>query len=374
MPFFVRTTFAFLLSCLVAIIVAGCGGDGRSPLSPSGATGAVIAGTVMPASASASTASAGSARTIRPAGSPFEGLTVTVVGSNLSTVVGADGHFQISGVSGGTVQLQFTGNGINATITINNVSADQFIEIQIQVSGGSIEIVDELRTGKVSLCHAEGNGSYHQIDVSESAEESHRAHGDAEIGEPVPGRPNMIFDTNCRATGPSVEIDKTTNGDDGLEILVGTAITWRYVVTNTGTVPLTGIIVTDNRGVAVSCPSTSLSAGTTNNSMTCTGTGVAVQGPYSNTGTVIASFTFNSTSGTVTDTDESSYRGITLQEQEEDGGQKVNLCHRTGNGSFHLINVSIDAEPAHLAHGDGRPGGPVPGQAGKSFSASCSVQ
>ena len=372
MPVFVRTSATFVCSCLVLIMAAGCGGDGRSPLHPS-QTGAVISGTFTGPAGSASTASAGSARTIRPAASPFEGLTVTVVGSNLSTVVGADGHFQISGVSGATVRLQFTGNGINATITINNVSDDQFIEIQIQVSGGSIEIVDELRTGKVSLCHAEGNGSYHQIDVSESAEDAHRAHGDAEIGEPVPGRPFMIFDANCRATGPSVEIDKTTNGDDDLEILVGTAITWRYVVSNTGTVPLTGIVVTDSRGVAVSCPSTSLPAGSTNNSMTCTGTGVAVAGSYSNTGTATASFTFNSTSGTVTDSDESSYRGITLEEQEQDG-PKVTLCHRTGNGSFHLISVSIDAEPAHLAHGDGRPGGAVPGQAGKSFSATCSVQ
>ena len=82
----------------------------------------------------------------------------------------------------------------------------------------------------------------------------------------------------------------------------------------------------------------------------------------------------NGNSGTVTDSDLSHYRGITLQEQEEDGGQKVDLCHRTGNGSFHLINVSIDAEPAHLAHGDGRPGGAVPGQLGRTFSGTCSVQ
>jgi uncharacterized repeat protein (TIGR01451 family) len=370
MSFSVRTTSAFLLSCLAVIFAAGCGGG--SPLRPSGtSTGAVIAGTVRPASASASTAgSPGSARTIRPADSPFAGLTVRVMGGNLSAVVGADGTFQISDVPTGNVRLQFTGDGVNATITISNVTADQFIEIQIQVSGSSAVVVDEARTGKVSLCHAEGNGSYHLIDVSESAESAHRDHGDAEVGEPVPGRPFMIFDATCRPEGPSVEIDKTTNGDDGLELLVGTAITWRYVVKNTGTVPLTGVLVTDSRGVAVSCPSTSLTAGS---SMTCTGTGVAVQGQYSNVGTVTGSFTFNSTSGTVTDSDGSSYRGITLQEQEA-GGQKVDLCHRTGNGSYHLINVSIDAEPAHLAHGDGRPGGPVPGQAGKTFSATCSVQ
>ena len=291
MSFYVRTSLAFLSSCLVAIIAAGCGGDGRSPLHPS-QTGAVIAGTITGPAGSASTASAGSARTIRPADSSFTGLTVTVVGSNLSTVVDANGHFQISGVSGGTVRLQFTGNGINATITLNNVSGDQFIEIQIQVSGSSVEIVDELRTGKVSLCHAEGNGTYHQIDVSESSEPAHRDHGDAEIGEPVPGRPFMIFDANCRPEGPSVEIEKTTNGGDGLEIVVGTPITWTYIVTNTGTVTLTGIVVTDSKGVAVSCPATSLTAG---NSTTCTGSGAAVAGPYSNIGTVVAGFTFNTT-------------------------------------------------------------------------------
>ena len=31
---------------------------------------------------------------------------------------------------------------------------------------------------------------------------------------------------------------------------------------------------------------------------------------------------------------------------------KVNVCHRTGNGSFHEINISQNALPAHLKHGD----------------------
>ena len=54
-------------------------------------------------------------------------------------------------------------------------------------------------------------------------------------------------------------------------------------------------------------------------------------------------------------------------------GLKVQLCHRTGNGSYHLIEVSIDAEPAHRAHGDGKIGEPVPGNTGKVFGANCSV-
>ena len=35
--------------------------------------------------------------------------------------------------------------------------------------------------------------------------------------------------------------------------------------------------------------------------------------------------------------------------------EKVTLCHRTGNGSFHQITVSVHAMPAHLRHGDVMP-------------------
>ena len=31
---------------------------------------------------------------------------------------------------------------------------------------------------------------------------------------------------------------------------------------------------------------------------------------------------------------------------------KVAVCHQTGNGSFHEINISGNALPAHLRHGD----------------------
>ena len=54
---------------------------------------------------------------------------------------------------------------------------------------------------------------------------------------------------------PSLTIVKTTNGDDGLTFLVGTPLTWSYLVTNNGDVPLTNIIVTDDKLVAPSAPS-----------------------------------------------------------------------------------------------------------------------
>ena len=50
---------------------------------------------------------------------------------------------------------------------------------------------------------------------------------------------------------------------------------------------------------------------------------------------------------------------------------KVDICHGTGNGSFHLINVSQNAEPDHRAHGDGQVGDPVPGMEGYEFDEGC---
>jgi len=40
----------------------------------------------------------------------------------------------------------------------------------------------------------------------------------------------------------------------------GQPVTWTYLVTNTGKSTLTGVAITDDHGVAVSCPRSSLAA------------------------------------------------------------------------------------------------------------------
>jgi hypothetical protein len=231
------------------------------------------------------------------------------------------------------------------------------------VSGASAE-------GKLSLCHSTGNGSYHSIEVSVNAEAAHRAHGDGKVGEPVPGTQHQVFDANCSPVGPAVSLRKSTNGSDandapGPSIVVGSAVTWTYAVSNTGTIPLTGITVTDDRGVAVNCNGqTMLAPGA---SMTCTGSGVATPGQYRNVGTVTAT----STGGDVSATDPSHYLGVT---ESESDGQKVTLCHRTGSGRYNVIEVSVNAEPAHRAHGDAKIGEAVPGRPGSVFGPGCAVQ
>ena len=341
-----------LASCLAVIAAAGCGG-GATPTGPSstGGAGATIAGTVSSAGAPAA-------------------LTIAVVGTSLSAAVEASGSFQIPGVPSGNVQLQFRNASVNATAQIANIGSDELVQIEVQVSGSSATIVSEVRSnGKVSLCHRTESGTYQSIEVSVNAEPAHRAHGDGKVGERVPADPTKVFDERCQPAGASVRIRKSTNGEDANEapgptLPVGSPVTWTYVVTNTGTVNLNSIVVVDDRNVTVTCGQTTLAVG---QSMTCAGSGLATLGQYRNVGTVTA----NSTAGAVTHADASHYLG---QAPDDQDGPKVQLCHRTGNGSYHAIEVSVNAEPAHRAHGDGKIGEAVPGNAGKVFGAGCVVR
>ncbi len=53
---------------------------------------------------------------------------------------------------------------------------------------------------------------------------------------------------------------------------------------------------------------------------------------------------------------------------------KVDVCHRVGDGSYILININDNAYPAHVDHGDAHPGEMVPGMERKIFGPDCSLQ
>jgi hypothetical protein len=354
------------MAVLSGVLAAACGGGKGTPISPAtpgsggSSAGATITGTVN-LTGSTGDAWAGD--------SPAAGVTVTVASTNQSATVNNWGYFELRDVPTGTVRLAFQRTGMNATADVPDVKSNELVDIKVQFGVTSATVVSDSRsTSKVTLCHKTESGAYHSITVSTSAEPDHRAHGDAKSGEPVPGSPTKTFDENCRISGPAVEIRKLTNGDDaneapGPSIEVGKSVTWEYIVSNTGTIALTSVVVTDDRGVSVTCPSSSLAVG---QSMTCTGSGVAVLGQYRNVGTVTAS----STGGAVTDTDASHYLGVP---PETSTGPKVDLCHRTGAGFYVSISVDASAEPAHRAHGDAKVGEGVPGQPGKTFGSGCSV-
>jgi hypothetical protein len=62
---------------------------------------------------------------------------------------------------------------------------------------------------------------------------------------------------------------------------------------------------------------------------------------------------------------------VAALDQGSDSKARVDLCHRNDEGSYHKITVAEPAVQAHLNHGDGFIGDPVPGNPGYSFGAEC---
>jgi hypothetical protein len=135
-----------LSAILVAIVVAACGDSSASPDGPSGvsrANGAVITGRVSGVSLRASTLD-GTASTTGSAAAATT-LRVTINGTNISTMVDGAGQFTMNGVPPGTVTLTFTGEGVSASITLNNVNAGDEIRIDVRLNGNSARIESETR-------------------------------------------------------------------------------------------------------------------------------------------------------------------------------------------------------------------------------------
>jgi uncharacterized repeat protein (TIGR01451 family) len=89
---------------------------------------------------------------------------------------------------------------------------------------------------------------------------------------------------------PAIALVKKTNGTDndsvpGVLVRPGSTITWTYIISNTGTAALSSVVLTDDKIGTIGCPATTLAIGA---GMTCTATGMAVAGQYTNVGSVTA--------------------------------------------------------------------------------------
>ena len=57
------------------------------------------------------------------------------------------------------------------------------------------------------------------------------------------------------------------------------------------------------------------------------------------------------------------------------GQLKSDVCHRTeGINEFILINIADPAVESHIAHGDAKPGDPVPGMEPSTFGPACEIE
>ena len=171
---------------------------------------------------------------------------------------------------GSTVLWTYTVTNIgNVVLNTVTVSDDQGVVISCPKN--------TLAPGESMVCTGSGTavaGQYRNIGT---------ATGTPPVGSPVTASdPSHYF-----GTGPSITIEKRTNGEDadtptGPIIPVGSSVLWTYVVSNNGDVALGNVTVSDDQGVTVTCLKTTLAPG---ESMTCTASGTAVAGQYRNIGT-----------------------------------------------------------------------------------------
>ncbi|UWU74067.1 hypothetical protein N2603_28900 [Bradyrhizobium huanghuaihaiense] len=123
--------------------------------------------------------------------------------------------------------------------------------------------------------------------------------------------------SNYFGADPEISINKITiagnQSGDGINVIAGTSLTWKYTVTNTGNVALSNVTVTDDKGVTPTYVSGDTNGDhklDLNETWIYQATGKAIEGGYSNTGTATGSFTDTAGhTGTDTASDPSSYNG-----------------------------------------------------------------
>ncbi len=211
------------------------------------------------------------------------------------------------------------------------------------VAIGNILVTDS--EAAVTPSYVSGDDGNGWLDVGESW--TYQATGIARVGQyanigTVNGTDvydNPVNDSDpSHYFGPSAEIniEKLVNGEDadvptGPAIPVGQAVQWSYIVTNTGNVALSDIVVTDDQGLTPQAVDTTPADGTIDGDLdqdnlldvdetwTYTATGVATAGQYVNNGTATGKFAEQ----TVTDTDPSHYFGgfASIQIQKSTNGE-----------------------------------------------------
>lgn len=150
---------------VLALVLAACGGKppapDSSPVAPSATPaapttvtgGATVSGTVAVSSSSAGLT----------AGNNFRGLldttysiVVSVEGTSLSTVADGAGRFKLTGVPSGTVQLKFSGNGMQGSITLTGVKDADDISVSVTLTSAGASMDNSQQSDPAGTVQLEG--------------------------------------------------------------------------------------------------------------------------------------------------------------------------------------------------------------------------
>ena len=86
---------------------------------------------------------------------------MSVNGTNIETNVDGTGRFTLTGVPSGTIVLNFSGRGINASVTLRGVNTGDQIDIEVRLDGNGARLDSEHRR------HGEGGGEGENRDADD---------------------------------------------------------------------------------------------------------------------------------------------------------------------------------------------------------------
>jgi hypothetical protein len=164
----VRSIITIFALGFTAALASACGGNASlSPTAPSSASsGASISGTISGSAMAAVRAVGADAGSFSALES--RGVTITIVGTGISTTADNQGQFTLTNVPTGTVTLNFTAPGANATITLTGVGPNDKVQISVTVNGNSAH-VDSEHHSKPDNDKREFQGRILTIDATETS-------------------------------------------------------------------------------------------------------------------------------------------------------------------------------------------------------------
>ena len=137
-----------VIGIAITVFATACGSSTPAPAGPTSTTGSPAApstGSTGTATISGLVNGAASAAVFRPMATGS--IQVTVAGSPVTAAVDGGGRFTLQNVPSGDQTLVFSGNGVNARLTIPGVGDHETIQVSVNLSGSSADIDEDEREG-----------------------------------------------------------------------------------------------------------------------------------------------------------------------------------------------------------------------------------
>jgi hypothetical protein len=118
-----------------AVVSSACGSS--NPASPSNGPGATINGVIAGSGGTGATAGGMGRTTADPL---TAGMTVSVIGTNISSPVDSANRFSLRDVPQGTARLRFSSAAVNASVELGGVQSTETIDVEVSVTPTSATI------------------------------------------------------------------------------------------------------------------------------------------------------------------------------------------------------------------------------------------